>query len=141
MTRAEHAEDLVVALLKGIDDHKWRDAFVPHGFDVASTDVAERRTPFAPSLVHHEVTVELKVPLIYSIDSSSGVACGVLPPDTDNLECLRDWIDGLARLADEPCALDRWVVEPADFPDPRDSRGCAPTADEHWTVTARFSVN
>lgn len=136
------ASDLVRQAFASIDEHRWRDLYVPHGFVVQSLTERDQPNVFAPEvLVDRRVIATLAVPVIYVPDSSSGRVRAALPAACDNLVRLREWISHEVRLL--PAARVRlrdWSVSPDAAPAPYLPSGepNGPPAD--WTVTATFDV-
>src|SRR4051812_2250477 len=96
----QEAEAAVRDLLDEIANHRHRDVAVPHGFTLEDLTVEERPNPFAPrALSHFRATAELKVPILFSPDSSSGRLRAALPAHGDNVEALRAWIAQVAEYA------------------------------------------
>jgi hypothetical protein len=133
---------LVRDLLAEIDQHPRRDLAVPHGFALDRLSVEERANLFAPSVLStHVVTVEMRVPVIYSPDSTGVPLRASLPAHTNNLEHLRDWIAAAAKAAPAARAeLTGWSVSPDEAPAPYLPSGEPAGPPAEWAVTAVVEV-
>lgn len=133
--------DLVREALEAIDQHRWRDAFVPHGFKLASITGENHWDPFAPRLVRQRVAVRLTVPVLYSPGWSRGRLRAALPAHRDNVDSLRGWIVAELGAVRGACiSLGEWQVSPDEPSAPYLPSGepNGPPAD--WDVTAVFEI-
>lgn len=135
------AQSTVVGLLDQIQGHRWRDLHVPHGFEVADVVSEQMDNPFVPrALSHWRVAVKLRLPILYSPDSSWPTLRAALPAVLDNLESLRAWLVAEALGATPRVELREWEVTPDQAPPPYldDGRPNGPPA--YWTVDAVMDV-
>lgn len=137
------ATDAVRTVFAEIHGHPRRDLVVPHGFEVDDIEVEERRNPFAPEVLRHwRVAATLRVPVLYSPDSSRGIVRASLPAHRENLDALREWVAvGLRTVPARRAELRWWRVTPGEPPAPYLPNGepNGPPAD--WTVTAVIDVH
>ncbi len=138
----ELVEVSVRDLLEEIHEHPRLNLCVPHGFELEELTVEERPNVFAPdALSEWSISAELKVPIVYTPDSSSFPLRASLPARRDNLDKLRAWIT--ERADSDPIGslgLRAWDVTPDEPPAPYLPGGKPAGPPAHWSVTARFEV-
>ena len=136
------AEAAVMQILAEIDEDRWRDAIVPHGFKLEGIAVEEEPNPFAPTVPSRwHVELNLRVPVIYTPDASRIPIRASLPARRDNLTALRDWITFKAKSA---CVgrieLRAWNVTPDEAPPPYLASGLQNGPPTDWSVTAALAI-
>jgi hypothetical protein len=126
------ATQIVRELLDGINEYKWRNLFVPHGFNVTGLQAAERPSYFPEDAYHYEVRATLLVPVIY--DARNGRAWKA---SRENLDNLHRWIEEACEKSIARLRLVDWVVLPDRDPKPQARQD----QDQQWQITATFKFS
>jgi hypothetical protein len=136
------AEAAVRRILAEIDEHRWRDLVVPHGFRLEDITVEEELNTFEPSVPSRwRVELELTVPVIYTPDASRIPIRASLPARRDNLAALRDWITIKAKSAwIGRMELRAWNVTPDEAPPPYLENGQPNGPPADWSVAAAVDI-
>ncbi len=88
------------------------------------------------------MTADLRVPVLYTPDSTYIPLHAMLPARTDNLDALREWITAAAEAAPaHRAALIDWRVSPDEAPAPYLPSGEPAGPPAKWSVTAVVEVD
>jgi hypothetical protein len=136
------AKEIVETALATINTHRWRDAWVPHGFVVRAIRAEECPDPFAPGVLSdYLVTATLSVPMIYTAVYSHGSLRASLPIDLKNVNVLRDWL--LAEVQGAPVRradVSAWDMAPKSPSAPYSHTGEPNGAPGKWLITVVIRI-
>lgn len=142
MSHTEYTEQRIRQLLTEIYEHPHRGLSMPHGFEVERVVVEDVANMFAPDrFSEHRITINLKVPIIYSARPGPKGTQACLPANRENIEALRATISLGIRSGGLRGRLREWKVSPDEAPAPylANSTPNGPPAD--WAVTAILEAN
>jgi hypothetical protein len=138
----DRTEQLLRRALAEIREDPRRDLSMPHGFEVERVVAEEVPNMFAPDLLSEkQITIGLRVPVIYSARLGPRGLRARLPAERRNLKALRAAVVSGARAQGLRARLREWRVTPEDAPEPYlpDGKPNGPPAD--WSVTAILEVH
>jgi hypothetical protein len=129
----QHAREI----LAEIHADRRRGLRMPYGFKVERVASEEIPNMFVPDLLSEQrVTIDMKVPVIYSHRPGPWRTQACPPADRENLDWLRGAIVSRSRACGLRGRLVEWTVTPEEDPPPYHPDGTPNGPPAEWSVTA-----
>ncbi len=138
---ADYTLRCITELLTEIRDHPRRDLFIPHGFEVERVTAEDVPETFTGEMCTGlRITIDMRVPTIYSAKRGPHGLRACLPADRENLDALRAAIVFGVRAYVLRARLREWNVAPDEAPSPYLPNGTPSSPPANWSVTAVLAL-